>query len=184
MEKDLAQHIQDMANRLSVEKCVQLAFEFPVKNSVNVPENWTRVRKAGREWFLSFKKRRHLSIRTPEATSMARATAFNRHTVSEFFFFFNNISTVMDKYKFRAQDIYNVDESGLTTVQSPKQIVTEMGKKQVGSITSGERGELVTIVCTINAIGNTVPSTIHLPSGAIQGQLPHQGTSSICWVFN
>ncbi|KAJ8019376.1 hypothetical protein HOLleu_42070 [Holothuria leucospilota] len=42
MEKDLDQHIKDMANQyhgLSVEICVQLAFEFAVKNSVNVPEN-------------------------------------------------------------------------------------------------------------------------------------------------
>lgn len=53
--------------------------------------------------------------------------------------------------------IYNVDETGVTTVQNPKQVVTEKGKKQVGAITSAERGELVTVVCAVNAAGNAVP---------------------------
>lgn len=29
--------------------------------------------------------------------------------------------------------IFNVDETGVTTVQTPKQVVAEKGKKQVGS---------------------------------------------------
>lgn len=41
------------------------------------------------------------------------------------------------------------------------QVVTEKGKKQVGSVTSAERGELVTVVCAVNAAGNaTLPMFI------------------------
>jgi len=48
-------------------------------------------------------------------------------------------------------------------VQNPKQVVTEKGKKQVGAITSAERGELVTIVCAINAAGNAAPPMFIFP---------------------
>ncbi|KAK0133236.1 hypothetical protein N1851_031252 [Merluccius polli] len=59
--------------------------------------------------------------------------------------------------------IYNVDETGVTTVQTPKQVVAEKGKKQVGAITSAERGELLTVVCAVNATSNAVPPMFIFP---------------------
>ena len=156
METDLADHVKLLADKfygISANICRELAYEYAVMNNIIVPENWSRDEKAGHEWFLSFKKRHHLACHKPEATSLARATAFNRYTVSEFY---NNLASIMDRYKFTPDMIYNTDESGVTTVQTPKQILTEMGRKQVGSVTSGERGTLVTIVCTINAMGNSI----------------------------
>ena len=41
--------------------------------------------------------------------------------------------------------------------------MTEKGKKQVGSITSAERGELVTVVCAVNAAGNAIPPMFVFP---------------------
>lgn len=41
--------------------------------------------------------------------------------------------------------------------------MTEKGKKQVGSITSAERGELVTVVCAVNAAGNAIPPMFIFP---------------------
>lgn len=63
----------------------------------------------------------------------------------------------MDRHAFPPHMIYNVDETGVFTVQKPRQVVTEKGKKQVSSITSSERGELVTVVCAVNAAGNAIP---------------------------
>lgn len=41
--------------------------------------------------------------------------------------------------------------------------MTETGKKQVGSVTSAERGELVTVVCAVNAAGNAIPPMFIFP---------------------
>jgi hypothetical protein len=47
--------------------------------------------------------------------------------------------------------------TGFTTVQRPNRvIIARKGTKQVVAMTSQERGQLVTVCCTINAVGNTV----------------------------
>ncbi|KAJ8949250.1 hypothetical protein NQ318_022763 [Aromia moschata] len=69
----------------------------------------------------------------------------------------------MDRYKFEPKDIYNVDETGVTTVQKPVKVVAERGTKQVGALTSGERGTLETVALAINAIGNSVPPIFIFP---------------------
>lgn len=161
METDLANHIKTLADHgLSINKCHELAFEFAHQNDVEIPENWTKEKRAGKEWFLTFRKRHNLSNRVAEARSLARATAFNRHTVGQFY---DNLLTVMDKYKFEPQDIYNLDETGCTTVQNPSKVVTAKGTKQVGSLTSAERGELVTVEYAVSAAGNIIPPMLVFP---------------------
>jgi len=58
-----------------------------------------------------------LSIKSPEATSTDRSTAFNKQTVKEYF---ENLACVLDKHQITPDRIYNVDETGVTTEQSPK----------------------------------------------------------------
>ena len=152
MEADLAIYVKDMARRfysLSKEKCCCLIYEHAQRNKVNIPENWRVNKKSGQGFWLGFKSRHNLTIRSPEPTSLAPATAFNRHTAREFF---SNLEKVIDRHKFLAQDIYNIDETGCTTVQNP-----ERGIKQVTSVTSTERRELVTVINTANASGSGLP---------------------------
>ena len=93
---------------------------------------------AGIDWLQNFMKRQpELSLRTPEATSFARSTAFNKHTVGELF---QNLKTVRNRYKYNSNCIYNVDETGLTTVRNPVKVLAGRGGKQVGRITFAERG--------------------------------------------
>ena len=44
-----------------------------------------------------------------------------------------------------------------TAVHKPGPIITKKGQKQVGKITSGERGKTVTILCSMNAHGRHIP---------------------------
>ena len=70
--------------------------------------------------------------------------------------FFDNLVSVMDRYKFTADKIFNVYKTGKTKVQSPKQVLAAKGTKQIGFITSRECGELATLVCCICATGNSI----------------------------
>lgn len=110
---------------------------------------------------MGFMKRQpSLSIRCPQATSLTRNTSFNRHNVS---LFYNNLANVLDKNKFEGKDIWNMDETGVTTVQEPENVVAGRGVRQVGAVTSGERGTLVTVACAGNALGNMIPPMFIFP---------------------
>jgi hypothetical protein len=151
----------DQFHGLSREKCCKLAYEFAVRNHLeNIPKSWGERGKAGKDFWLLFRDRHSLAIRNPEATSLSRATAFNKHTVGQFY---TNLADVMDRYHFNPEDIYNCDETGCTTVQKPGSVVTQRGRKQVGSVTSRERGELVTVVYTVSASGVVIPPMFIYP---------------------
>lgn len=126
-----------------------------------VPESWKKTQIAGKEWMLGYMNRhKELSLRKPESTSLGRSIAFNKHNVDEFF---KNYEETLRKYKFSPERIFNFDESGVTTVSKPVKIVSTTGKKQVGQVSSSERGELVTFVGIINAAGMALPPVYVYP---------------------
>ena len=64
----------------------------------------------------------------------------------------------MDKYKLTADRIFNVDETGVSV--NPKgmsKIIATKGKRQVGALSSGERGETVTVEICFSASGAYMP---------------------------
>lgn len=139
----------------------RFAYEMASKYKLLIPPQWEENKIASEDWFTNFMKRQpQLSIRCAQPTSMSRATSFNETNVNTFF---NNLQNVIDKYKFEAKDMYNVDETGMTTVQRPDRIVSKRGTRQVGALTSAERGSLVTVTCAVNAIGNCVPPMFIFP---------------------
>ena len=112
-----------------------------------VPILWHENKCASKNWLQDFLRRSgHLAIRTPEATNFSRSTALNKQTKDEFF----------DNLCVMAQNIYNVDETALTTVQKPVKIIAGKGCKQVGKMTSAERGTVVTACCSVNSVSNDV----------------------------
>ncbi|XP_054261371.1 uncharacterized protein LOC128985651 [Macrosteles quadrilineatus] len=138
-----------------------LAFEYASINKIKCPEQWGVEKIAGKEWMRAFLKRwTKLSLRKPEATSLARATSFNAANVKTFF---DNYKTVLSRYKFKEHQIFNLDETGNSTVHNPPKIIAPKGVKQIGSMTSGERGANVTMIGCINAAGNHVPPMYIFP---------------------
>lgn len=164
MEKELNEYITTSSKiyyGLTPKNVKELAYEFALANKVKVPDTWLNLKCATSEWFTKFLKRHpNLSMREPEPTSLSRATSFNKHNVSAFF---SNLRTVLEKHKFQSKDIWNVDETGVQTVQRPSKIVAEKGARQVGKTTSAERGQTVTLAAAVSAIGNFVPPLFIFP---------------------
>ncbi|XP_063731553.1 uncharacterized protein LOC134859146 [Eleginops maclovinus] len=163
-EDSLADYLRraaDLFYGLSTKEVRRLAFQLAFFYKCSYPDTWNECSMAGREWFFGFMKRHPcLSIRCPQATSLSRNTSFNRHNVS---MFYDNLAMVIDRYHFEGTDIWNMDETGVTTVQEPENVVAGRGVRQVGAVTSGERGTLVTVACAGNALGNMIPPMFIFP---------------------
>ncbi|XP_065678145.1 uncharacterized protein LOC136093140 [Hydra vulgaris] len=108
----------------------------------------------GKDWFSAYLKRhKKLSIRKPEATSQARVSSFNPTNIQKFY---NNLQTILNRLKLESEDIWNMDETGITTVQTQDHFVARKGFKEIGCVTSAERGNLVTVAVAVSASGNSI----------------------------
>ncbi|KAK9703661.1 hypothetical protein QE152_g29188 [Popillia japonica] len=117
-------------------------------NSLNIPDAWKENKL---DWCWAFLKQHpKLSIRKPVATSLARMTSFNPTNVN---IFQEKLGEVIGRYLFEPGQIFNLDETGVTTVQKVPKIVGKKGEHQIGQVTSRERGELG-IIC---AAGSALP---------------------------
>lgn len=135
-----------------------LAYQYAKALNRKCPASWEANNLAGRDWFMGFMDRHpELSLRSPEATSLGRATSFNKHNVDAFL---SNLKSVYDRYQLTPDRIYNCDETGFTTAHNPPKVVAARGEKQIGQVTSADRDELVTVLCTVNAIGNALPPVL------------------------
>lgn len=80
---------------------------------------------------------------------------FNRAAVNEFF---DILEAEYSKKHYPVDRIFNVDETGLTIVQSKiPAVIGKKGKRQIGALTAAERGSLVTLVCCMSAGGSYIP---------------------------
>lgn len=139
----------------------KLAYECAVKFGVPIRPEWERLKMAGPEWSLGFRKRNNLSIRKPQATSIARATAFNRYNVTTFYSKLEGLYQRLNPLS--PSRIFCIDETGVTTVHLPPNVIAKTGTKQVGGITSGERGTLVTVTAGVSAAGYALPPLFVIP---------------------
>ena len=116
-EKVLSDYIITCSNMfygLSTIEARTIAYEMALQNDIKFPVSWNNNKMAGKEWLYHFRQRHpKLSLRTPEATSLARAS--------------------VEKTNASAFTIYNLDESGCTTTQRPPKVIAPKEKKTGGA---------------------------------------------------
>lgn len=69
-----------------------------------------------------------LSLRVAPATSFFRAYSFNK---SHVYPLYDNLTIVMDRHEFEPQDIYNADETAMTTVVKFHRVMARRRSKLV-----------------------------------------------------
>ena len=155
-EQELAAYLKDLDSvflGLTRTEFLQLVFQYAEKNGIKHP---FCNGSAGPDWFAGFRKRHpEIVLRIPEPTSVARVRGFNRPQVERFY---SLLWEQIQKHSIDAGQLYNMDETGIrTTTSKPPKILSIRGKKQMGIMSSSERGTLTTVICCCNATGSFIP---------------------------
>lgn len=163
LEKELNDHIQYMEKSLyglTTRDVRRLAYELA--EAVGLQHPFSHDRKmAGKDWLSGFLTRhQNLSIREPQGTNLSRAVGFNKPKVQQFFGVYKEL---LQSEEFTPARVWNMDETGITSVHKPGKILATKGVKQVSRMTSGERGKTVTVICGMNAAGMYVPPMLIFP---------------------
>ncbi|KAJ4427872.1 hypothetical protein ANN_23877 [Periplaneta americana] len=178
LEKQLVEFLVEMDNRfygLTRTDVKRMAYQLAQRN--NIPHPFGSNVTAGRAWFDLFIRRHKntLTIHKPIGTSFSRANGFNREAINKFF---DMPEAEYDKHSYPADRVYNVDETGLTVVQSKiPHVIGLKGKRQVGAITSAERGSLVTVICCMSAGGTFVPPMMIFPPEKLDRHADERSTT-------
>lgn len=172
MEEDLVQHCLEMDKRyygLGLADIRRLAYQLAIRNNLPHPFS-NRDANAGKKWLRNFFKRHpNLSLRKPQGISKNRIKGFTPENIN---LFFDLLEPALEKINFNPLRVYNVDETGITTVQSKiARVITLKGKKQVGAVTAAERGALVTVVTCMNAAGGFIPPLFVFPRKNMKAEL-------------
>jgi len=146
----------------------RLAFQLAIRNGLKRPLNQEKS-AAGKKWLRSFLKRHPvLPIGTPERNICSSGESLYIKKAR----FFGIYESELRKVNHQAHRIFNVDVTGITTVQHRhSKVVSMKGKKDVGSVTSAERGNLITAVTCMNAAGTYVPPLIVFPRKNMKEEL-------------
>ena len=117
------------------------------------------------------KRTPQLSWRSAQPTSIGRAVGCNSVQVGRFYDVLEE--TYQGQQHIHPSHIWNVDETGLVTVHRPSKVLAPKGQKQVGKVTSGEKGRTITAVCAFNAVGTYVAPMLVFPRVYFNDRLLH-----------
>ncbi|CAC5394085.1 unnamed protein product [Mytilus coruscus] len=149
---------------------------YQMANKLGIHGFSEEKKSAGYDWWIGFSERHPiLSVRKPEGLSAARSSMLNPSVVATYF---EKLGSVMESLgvKDKPQQLFNADESGISTVHNPEKIVGKRGKRGLYAKTSGERGENVTVLWCVNAEARVLPPIIIFKgqrvSEALKGNAP------------
>lgn len=160
---NLKQYVEDLDKRafgVTKEQFARITFNYA--ETLNIPHRFNRgKKKAGKDFIQAFMSKFKFSLRKPEATSAARLAAFNKINVAAFF---NLYKEILSSKAFKPHQIYNVDETGCSTVPTKTpNVLSPTGNRRVVKVSSAERGTNVSVACCFSAAGNYVPPFFIFP---------------------
>lgn len=131
LEKELVKYCKVMEERffgLKIRDIRQLAFQLAIKNNIEHPFPLSKG-AAGKKWLRNFRKRHPtLSIRKPHSVSLSRAKGFTKEKVAAFF---DMLLPELNKVGMNPSKVFNVDETGITVVQTRRaKVVSVKGKNR------------------------------------------------------
>ncbi|KAJ8932058.1 hypothetical protein NQ314_014981 [Rhamnusium bicolor] len=179
LEAELTEYVLMLAKLfygITPKKLRHLAYRYA--DEKNISHNFNKERQlAGKDGLYDFLKRNpKISLRQPEGTSLNRIAAFNADETKRFY---SNLKNVIEKFKFQANRIFNMDETGLTTIQKkcPKvsKVYGPKGVKKVGAAISAERGRTITAVFCMSASGYYIPPMLIYPRKRMAPMLQNNG---------
>ena len=133
---ELSSYLQSMEARLygltptGVRRIV-LVYKYCQENGISHNFNH-ETQVAGRKWFRQFMARhKELSVRTSEPVSIQRAIGFNEGKVNIFWNLLEKalFAVELGTRRIPPENVFNVDETGLTICNKPHKVVARRGKK-------------------------------------------------------
>lgn len=104
---------------------------------------------------------------------------FNKVAVGKFY---QLLGEIYDKYKLTPDKIYNCDETGISVVSKTKSKILAL-KGHVGSLSSTERGQTITVEICFNAAGTYMPPLMIFSRQRMKPELLDHappGTEGVC----
>ena len=133
MELELVAYTKRMESMLfgfTLSQLKRVAYDYAEASGIQHNLN-RRTGEAGKDWCHDFMARHsdEISLRTPELTSAALARALNQGAVNAFF---DLLETMQDAKRFTPDRVYDVDETGITTVPNrPSKIITSRKRNRL-----------------------------------------------------
>lgn len=166
--KEAAKNMADMGFGLSRNELLQLASDICMESGVEPFKNG----KPSLKWYRLFKKRQDLTLKRADNISANRQQMETREIKNEYF---NKLKSLLDELipkGLKPYMIYNLDETGLTLVTKAGKILCTKDTKIVRQRKSGERGENITVLATVNATGSHIlPPTVIYRGHSINEEL-------------
>jgi hypothetical protein len=146
---------------------MMIAFDYAVANGVN--DRFNGVKMAGKDWLKGFCQRQTLSLRKPEQSSLGTAIGVNQVQRGTFF---ENLKLSYETKRFKSHWVFNMDKSGISTVpnKTPK-VISPVGKKEACEVSTGERGNTVSVVFCFSPTGVYIPQAMIFPRKRLNNEL-------------